>query len=381
MTASRIPNNDGGIQPTLLTAKGDLLTASATSTVTNLPVGADGQTLVANSASASGLQWQSVLSPYAAGKNKIINGDFGIWQRGTSFTNPNGVYTTDRFYCGYDGSGSTRTISQQAFTAGTAPVAGYESQYFMRIATTVAGSGQTYANLYQPIEDVRTFAGQTITLSFWAKADASRTLTPTYGQIFGSGGSGSVYGLFSALSLTTSWQRFTTTVTLQNISGKTIGAGSMLQINLTFPLNTVCTIDYWGVQLEAGSVATAFQTATGTIQSELAACQRYYFRNTTGSSAPISQIGIAQTGTTCDMIYTFPVTMRVIPSAIEYSGIQQWTPALSGGQSGGTYAINVAGTQTTQIRYTHGSSVWTAGQGTYTYANTANGYIGFTAEL
>jgi len=69
MTVSRLPNNDGGIQPTILTAKGDLLTATAASTITNLPVGADGTTLVANSSSSTGLCWQAV-APLA---NPVLN--------------------------------------------------------------------------------------------------------------------------------------------------------------------------------------------------------------------------------------------------------------------------------------------------------------------
>ena len=63
-----------------------------------------------------------------AGKNKIINGNFNIWQRGTTFSSPaNEAYTADRFNITYDGTGATRTISQQAFTAGAAPVAVNES--------------------------------------------------------------------------------------------------------------------------------------------------------------------------------------------------------------------------------------------------------------
>ena len=59
----------------------------------------------------------------SAGKNKIINGDFGIWQRGTSFSNPaNGAYTADRWTIGHNGTGATRTVSQQSFTAGTAQI-------------------------------------------------------------------------------------------------------------------------------------------------------------------------------------------------------------------------------------------------------------------
>lgn len=77
MTVSRLPNNDGGVQPTILTAKGDLLTATAASTLTNLAVGSDGMTLVANSSAATGLQWQAV-APLA---NPVLNSAMQVWQR------------------------------------------------------------------------------------------------------------------------------------------------------------------------------------------------------------------------------------------------------------------------------------------------------------
>jgi len=48
MTISRIPSVEGGIQPTLLTAKGDLISATAASTVARLAVGSNDQILVAD---------------------------------------------------------------------------------------------------------------------------------------------------------------------------------------------------------------------------------------------------------------------------------------------------------------------------------------------
>jgi hypothetical protein len=62
MTISRIPSVEGGIQPTLLTAKGDLITATAASTVARLGVGSDAQILVADSSTSTGLKWATPAS-------------------------------------------------------------------------------------------------------------------------------------------------------------------------------------------------------------------------------------------------------------------------------------------------------------------------------
>jgi hypothetical protein len=256
-------------------------------------------------------------APYAAGKNKIINGDFSVWQRGTSFTSPaSGAYSSDRWRFENNGTG-TATISQQAFTPGAAPVAGYESSFFLRLATTAVGTSTTF-DVIQRIESVNTFANQTITISFFAKADSARTVTPIFGQNFGSGGSGSVFTSGSAITLTTSFVRYSATITIPSISGKTIGANNFLGLLLRSVPAASSVIDYWGVQVEAGSTATAFQTATGTIQGELAACQRYYYRLnlTTGKN-----FGSGMTNTTDgSLILNFPVTMRTSPTSLEQSG-------------------------------------------------------------
>ena len=279
------------------------------------------------------------VAPFVAGKNKIINGDFGIWQRGTSFTNPaNGDYTTDRFFVNQDGSGWTRTVSRQTFTPGTAPVAGYEGKYFWRLAQTVAGSGASYNAFATKLEDVQTLAGQTVTYSFWAKADAARSITYNINQNFGTGGSSSTVTSFGTASVTTSWQRFSATKTLTSLTSKTIGTGSNIQIEMDFPLNTAMTIDIWGVQVEAGSVATPFTTATGTLSGELAACQRYYAKSYAQTVAPATNSTIAGieftstasvAATNTYAVVKLPITMRTSPTVTTYSFTSSTTNVVS----------------------------------------------------
>jgi len=278
--------------------------------------------------------WSSGLGQ--AGKNKIINGNFGIWQRGTSFTSiANLSYTADRFYEAHDGTG-TVNVTRQAFTPGTAPVAGYEGSYFYRQAVTSSGT-TTFFQTAQKIEDVTTFAGQTVKVSFWAKADSARTGLVYGDQLFGSGGSAQVQLDVNYFAMTTSWQRFSFTYSIPSITGKTIGTGSSLAFYFRNG-GTVsgATIDLWGIQVEAGSVATAFQTATGTIQGELAACQRYL-------PAFIGQgnsfLGFAKSTTGSSVYFKLPTTARVAPTGITVQGLASFNLYNKGYAAGTATAI------------------------------------------
>jgi len=320
-------------------------------------------------------------STQIAGKNAIINGDFNVWQRGTTFSPSAGTktYTADRFLNGTDGS-ATVTATRQTFTPGTAPVAGYEGTYYLQAAIT----GTSGSMMIQRIEDVRKFAGQTVTLSYWANATTSTgSFTPFAVQNFGTGGSGGVStNATSSITIGTSgWTRYQTTINIPSISGKTIGdATNNLEIYLYY-ITVATTVTIWGVQLEAGSTATQFTTATGTIQGELAACQRYYYQ-ITGSAASQNPIGIAMllssTNAECDVQY--PVTMRTSPT-MSYSAAADITVTWSAGTSA-TSALN-------QDLYSPNSSLvrivtsgLTAGQAGYFRVEAASTkYIAFNAEL
>ena len=359
-----------------LTAKGDLFGYSTTQA--RVPVGNDGETIVADSSTSTGLRYQS---NFAAGKNAIINGDMGIWQRGTSIslTNNTTAYGPDRFNVYTSFSAGTSSFSQQTFTPGTAPVAGYEGTYFARLT---CGSTATYFELNQGIEDVRKFAGQTVTFSFWAKASASIVITPIFNQRFGSGGSSTVSTAGSNQTLTTSWVRYSVTVNLPSISGKTLAAGNHLNSSLAYASGTLnsATIDTWGWQVEASNTATAFQTATGTLQGELDACMRYYWRSSgNAANSPYGQ-GIAAAAGDCQGIFQYPVRMRVAPTSVDFSTLGL-SDSVNAPVAVTALTLSNAGTFATLL------NVSTAGGLTqyryYQIINNANtaGYLGFSAEL
>jgi hypothetical protein len=324
-----------------------------------------------------------------AGKNKIINGDFGIWQRGTTFTNPAAAaYLADRIrYSTSTALPTSISISQQTFTPGTAPVAGYESQYFFRSVLTTVGS-TTAIFFTNMVEDVRTLAGQTATFSFWAKSDSNRTQpAPTIEQQFGSGGSSAVDTTLTTFNTTTSWQRFSFTLTLPSISGKTIGTGNHLRVRILQNITNGNTLDIWGLQLEAGAKATPFQTASGgSIQGELAMCQRYYFRYTSDLGFRILGTGQCFGTTTGAIAFKYPVTMRTRPTALEQTGTASNYAVLnSTGSATACSAVPTYDAATTTefgwVGFTVASGL-TAGNATALLSNNlANVHLGWSAEL
>jgi hypothetical protein len=342
----------------------------------------------------------NVIGGFAAGKNKIINGDFNINQRAFTSSTASG-YNFDRWGATVIGTG-TSTFTPQVFTPGTAPVAGYEGANYLRIVTTGQSGTNVITRFAQAIEDVRNFAGQNVTVSFWAKAaTGTPSVSIELAQNFGSGGSPSAVNniVGGNKAITTSWQRYSVTVAVPSIAGKTIGTTantSLIEVRLwvsagsDFNARTGSlgiqsnTFEFWGIQAEAGSILTPFQTATGTIQGELAACQRYYQRVFAGANyGRISLLGMAETTTSAQMGFPTVVPMRISPSSVDFPTVS--TLRLSDIASGTT----VTGvTLSAQSNRSNPMIVATVASGLTAFRpyylegnNDANAYIGFNAEL
>jgi len=315
-------------------------------------------------------------------QNYIINGAFDVWQRGTSFTS-NSAYTADRWRNTFSAGTPTVTASRQALTAGDISAIGYgEGQFFYRHTITTISDG-TDPRIEQYVEDVRTLAGQTVTVSFWAKADSSSSQNVQLVQSFGSGGSTSV-SVQSAFTVGTIWNRYAVTLTLPAITGKTIGAESFLAVRIYQRAANGSVLDIWGVQLEAGSIATPFKRHLPSLQGELAACQRYYYRLTPGDTSRLLAVTSAESATVANGYGQFPVSMRITPTALEQTGTATDYAVRFVTTTTTCSAVPTFGSATTmdnfQVDFTVASGL-TAGQAGRALTNSASGFLGWSAEL
>jgi hypothetical protein len=254
----------------------------------------------ANTLDAKQLEIDGQGASGGSNPNLIINGNFDIWQRGTTYdysVQSTRYDTADRWMMRSTAS-SDVTISQQIFTVGQTVVPGNPT-YFLR--WDITSYTEAFGKLQQRIENVRVVSGQDVTVSFWAKADSACDITVSMLQDFGTSGSSDVETTPVAKTLSTSWQKFTETITVPSVSGKTISGGDdFLAIGFGMP-QAARTVDFAQVKVEIGSVATPFQPRS--IGEELALCQRYFYY-------PDRMFGFAQSATTIVVEVPHPVEMR-----------------------------------------------------------------------
>jgi hypothetical protein len=263
-------------------------------------------------------------------RNKLINGSFDLWQRGTSFNNLNNVYTADRWKIGYQDDGAI-------YTQQTSDLTGFN--LYMRMIKGGVPNGSHMVQQAIETTNCADLIGQRVVFSCWARLSNSTTqanhnlsmalgfsattdysgwlnsadICSFYGRWVATGASGVTFQAGSTSvnsfapsqssgTLTTTWQRYFYTLIVPT-NTRTVVCG-------VYSENTVQNggIDVTGLQMEIGSTPTAFDRRH--IQQEFAMCQRYYqrhfdpmMRGVMGSSTSINRMGMV-----------LPVQMRTSPS-------------------------------------------------------------------
>ena len=343
-----------------------------------------GATIV-NSGTATG--FGESLRPNA--QPYMINGNFRIWQRGTSFTTA--VYTADRWK--QDLSGATATVTREAHTVGQTDVP-YDPKYYLKQNVT---TGNGNCGMLYKIEDVDTVIG-TFTLSFYAKGvnPAGGNLDIVIQQNFGSGGSATVELTAQDLTLTGSWAQYVFTGTLASISGKTVGTSSYIQFIFKQPDDDTAT-DAWNlqisqVQFESGTYTSATLPAfqNETYGANLQRCQRYYYlhADTAQDGGPTIGTGSIYNATIIQIGVEFPVNMRTAPSLESVTVSSGYVIFHNGGTTNydslavGNFTYTSAGCTAVQVGAT-GASGMTGGQACWTRGNSTGAGImcAMSAEL
>jgi hypothetical protein len=316
-------------------------------------------------------------------RNRIINGDMRISQRGTiTATGVSGpkVYGLDRWYA-WMGQPSTGTVT---FSQGTVPTtsAPYNTglRYTNLITATVGNAGSYNVVPMQVIEGFNivdfgwgTNSGSYASLSFWIRTNAAAGSTLSISIQ----NSGQTYSYNSTFTIITSNVfQFVSVVIPPPPVGSTwlndtnagifVGIGSYQSSvsmapspNIWYAANyngvtgstnilgtTGNFIEFTGVQFEKGNMVTPFEFRPYAIELQL--CQRYFYRFGTSTDGNYLYLGhaVATLATAAALILRVPVPFRSIPSSITGSAtgwsINGATPTFGyngGGASAGNSSV------------------------------------------
>jgi hypothetical protein len=320
----------------------------------------------------------------SAGKNVLINGAMENWQRGTSSTSTS-VYLADRWYQSIEGS-TAATVSQSTSNIPS------DFRYSMRMQRTAGNTGTGGIGIGQSLETTASIPlqGETVVLSFYLRAGAnfSASGSTVNTRIFTGTGTdqsqATAYGSWTGYAetsgtatATTSWARYSVTATIP-ASATQVGVRIFWTPSGTAGADDSLYIT--GIQLELGSTATRFSRAGGTLQGELAACQRYYYLHASGTSFTFAS-GFYYNSNFLQGVIQFPVTMRIAPTLVASSGTNYYNMASNGGTDTYNSLTILRPSTTTASVYNSSEASGTSGAGGELFTNNASASIAFNSEL
>lgn len=306
-----------------------------------------------------------------------------IAQRGTSVSvgASSYTYTLDR-YKSYSANTAT-TVSQNA----SAPT-GFS--YSLKLQRPNANTGVNSLSMVQIIETANCMSlqGQIVAFSFYIKKGANYSGGNVTVQLLSGTGTDQGGDPYSFTGLATpindsSYAPTTGFVRVQ-YTGTVASGAKELAVAISYtPTGTAGADDalyITGVQLEQSNVMTGFTIAGGTIQGELAACQRYYYLAASGDTKTISP-GLAFNSTDNRGVVTFPVTMRIAPTLVATSGTNYYyLEGNNGADNFNSFTILRPSTTASAI-YNSTESGSTSGIAGVFYTNNAASSVAFNAEL
>ena len=393
---------------------GNTTTSLGNVTLTNVTISSGTSNIAANVSTAVGLLPEAqggtgTTTGYYGFKNRIINGAMVIDQRnaGASVTPTNSSYGVDRWQ--YSLSQASKLTAQQSSTA---PAGFTRSNLITSSSAYSVGASEVFL-FRQRIEGFNTAdfgwgtaSAQAVTLSFWVRS----SLTGTFGGAIRNDNQDRSYPFSYTINSANTFEQKTvvisgdTTGTWLTNSGTgvevnfSLGAGSTLSntagswyagsfASATGATSVVgtngATFYITGVQLEKGSTATSFDYRP--YGTELALCQRYYFKYVASSGSSGFFAGYASLTTLAEGIVSFPVSMRTPPTSLETTGTASNYRVRflnSAATCSSVPTFFVADIDSSHIRFTVSSGL-TAGDGVIGASNAAANvaYLAWSAEL
>ena len=345
-------------------------------------------------------------------KNRIINGGMVIDQRnaGASVT-PAGAastYTLDR-WGGYNTQASKFTVQQNA--GSVTPPAGYKNYLGVTSSSAYTPISTDQFQVTQSIEGLNTYdlnwgaaSAATVTLSFWVRS----SLTGTFAVSFNNNANNRTYPATYTINSANTWEQKTITVAGDQSGTWSTDTSTGIQIRfcMGYGSNFSGTANSWnsgnylastgcvnvvgtngatwyvtGVQLEKGSTATSFDYRP--YGTELALCQRYYWRTAASgysNQTYLGGVGAAASSASAAIMFSNPVPMRASATFAYGTGLTAANALIA--QTVSSFSAQYPNPNGAQISITTSGTSWTGGQAIYLYAGgNSTAYVEASAEL